>query len=103
MKDTTNGVNEQHTATGMVATAMHEMTTTVQVVAQNTIQAAEVADTANKEAASGSAIVTQAIESNETMSLRINNASTVINKLDADSQEVGQVLEVITGIAEQTN
>ena len=102
-KHTTNGVNEQHTAIGMVATAMHEMTATVQVVAQNTIQAAEAADTANKEAASGSAIVTQAIESNETMSLRINNASTVINKLDADSQEVGQVLEVITGIAEQTN
>ncbi|MBT3504704.1 MAG: methyl-accepting chemotaxis protein [Piscirickettsiaceae bacterium] len=103
LKDTTNGVNEQHAAIGMVATAMHEMTATVQVVAQNTIQAAEAAETANKEAANGSEIVTQAIESNETMSSRINNASTVINKLDADSQEVGQVLEVITGIAEQTN
>ena len=75
------------------------MTATVQVVAQNTIQAAEAADTANKEAANGSAIVSQAIESNKSMSSRINNASSVINKLDADSQEVGQVLEVITGIA----
>lgn len=103
LKDTTDGVNEQHAAIGMVATAMHEMTATVQVVVQNTIQAAEAADTANKEAANGSDIVTQAIESNESMSSRINNASSVINKLDADSQEVGQVLEVITGIAEQTN
>jgi len=102
LKDTTDGVNEQHAAIGMVATAMHEMTATVQVVVQNTIQAAEAADTANKEAANGSDIVTQAIESNESMSSRINNASSVINKLDADSQEVGQVLEVITGIAEQT-
>jgi methyl-accepting chemotaxis protein len=103
LKETTTGVSEQHAAIGMVATAMHEMTATVQVVAQNTIQAAEAAETANREAANGSKIVTQAIESNETMSSRINNASTVINKLDADSQEVGQVLEVITGIAEQTN
>lgn len=103
LKETTDGVNEQHAAIGMVATAMNEMTTTVQVVAQNTVQAAEAANNANTEASSGSEIVTQAIESNESMSSRINNASTVINKLDADSQEVGQVLEVITGIAEQTN
>lgn len=103
LKHTNSGVSEQHTAISMVATAMHEMTATVQVVAQNTIQAAEAAEMANKEAASGSLIVTQAIESNRTMASRINNASTVINKLDADSQEVGQVLEVITGIAEQTN
>lgn len=103
LKDTTDGVNEQHAAINMVATAMHEMTATVQVVAQNTQQAAEAAEAANKEAASGSSIVTQAIDSNESMSTRINNASSVINKLDADSQEVGQVLEVITGIAEQTN
>jgi methyl-accepting chemotaxis protein len=103
LKNTNDGVTEQHTAIAMVATAMHQMTATVQVVAQNTVQAAQAADTANKEAANGSHIVTQAIESNESMSSRINNASTVINKLDADSQEVGQVLEVITGIAEQTN
>lgn len=103
LKNTNDGVTEQHTAIAMVATAMHQMTASVQVVAQNTVQAAQAAETANKEAASGSHIVTQAIESNESMSSRINNASTVINKLDADSQEVGQVLEVITGIAEQTN
>ncbi len=103
LKNTTDGVNEQHAAINMVATAMHEMTATVQVVAQNTNQAAEAAETANREAASGSDIVSQAIESNESMSTRINNASDVIHKLDADSQEVGQVLEVITGIAEQTN
>lgn len=103
LNDTTAGVSEQHSAIGMVATAMTEMTATVQAVSQNTIHAAEAAEQANKEAASGSDIVTLAIESNETMSSRINNASSVINKLDADSQEVGQVLEVITGIAEQTN
>jgi methyl-accepting chemotaxis protein len=103
LNDTTVGVNEQHSAIGMVATAMTEMTATVQAVAQNTIHAAEAAEQANKEAANGTEIVTLAIVSNETMSARINNASSVINKLDADSQEVGQVLEVITGIAEQTN
>jgi methyl-accepting chemotaxis protein len=82
---------------------MHEMTATLKMVAQNTLQAVEAADKANKEAENGSEIVTQAIESNESMSSRINNASNVIKRLDADSQEVGQVLEVITGIAEQTN
>ena len=103
LKYTTASVYEQHTAVGMVATAMHEMTATLKMVAQNTLQAAEAADKANKEAENGSEIVTQAIESNESMSSRINNASNVIKRLDADSQEVGQVLEAITGIAEQTN
>ncbi len=103
LKYTTASVYEQHTAVGMVATAMHEMTATLKMVAQNTLQAAEAADKANKEAENGSEIVTQAIESNESMSSRINNASNVIKRLDADSQEVGQVLEVITGIPEQTN
>ena len=103
LNGSTAGVNEQHSAIGMVATAMTEMTATVQALAQNTIHAAEAAEQASIEAENGSYIVTQAIESNEIMSTRINNTSSVNNKSDADSQELGKVLEVITGIAEQTN
>ena len=103
LSETNAGVSEQQAAIEMVATAMHEMTATVQVVAQNTVHAAQAAEQANKEAANGSQIVNEAISSSQSMSQRIRTASDVINKLDADSQEVGQVLEVITGIAEQTN
>ncbi len=103
LNESNQGVAEQQSAIEMVATAMHEMSTTVQLVSQNTVQAAEAAEQANKEAANGNTIMTQAIDSSHLMSERINEASSIINQLDTDSQEVGQVIDVITGIAEQTN
>ena len=97
------GVQRQHSDIDLVATAMNEMSATVQEVARNTTQAADAAEQANQEATNGRRIVTRTIDSIESMTHKINNATEVISKLDADSQQVGQVLEVITGIAEQTN
>ena len=97
------GVHQQHTEIDQVATAMNEMVATVQEVAKNTSQTAEAAAKANSEAQQGREVVTQAVDSIDTLARHLEKAAGVMGALDEGSQEVGQVLEVITGIAEQTN
>ncbi len=86
-----------------VATAVNEMSATVNDVAGNTTQAAEAANEANTTAEEGHRIVEFSYQYISQMSAQLNDAASVMQQLDADSQEIGQVLSVITGIAEQTN
>ncbi|MDH5484391.1 MAG: methyl-accepting chemotaxis protein [Gammaproteobacteria bacterium] len=103
LNDTQQSVEQQHLEIDQVATAMNEMTATVQEVARNTSQAADAASQANQQAENGQAIVQQTMRSIESMAVKVREASEVMNKLDSDSQAVGQVLSVITSVAEQTN
>lgn len=101
--DTREGAERQQSETDLVATAMNEMTATVQEVAQNAISAAEAAKQADKQADEGRTTVTLTIESIDTLAIEIERASSVINTVEQDSENIGSVLEVIRGIAEQTN
>lgn len=103
MKGTQQAVQQQHLEIDQVATAMNEMTATVQDVASNTVQASEAANEANQQAESGQKIVQQTIRSIEAMASKVRESSEVMKKLDNDSQAVGQVLSVITAVADQTN
>jgi len=103
LEDTDEGIIQQHGEIDQVATAMTEMAATVHEVAKNTIQAAEAAGLANKEAEDGYTVVNHAIDSISSMAQEVENAASVMTQLEADSQQVGQVLAVIKGIAEQTN
>ena len=103
LKSTEEAVLQQHREIDQVATAMNEMTATVQDVAKNTVQAVDAANQANQQAENGKQIVQTTMRSIDSMAAKVNEASEVMNKLDTDSQAVGQVLSVITAIAEQTN
>ncbi|QKQ26469.1 methyl-accepting chemotaxis protein [Candidatus Reidiella endopervernicosa] len=96
-------VREQQTGTEMVATAMNEMEATVQEVARNAGQTAELSKDADQEAKKGAYVVTQAIGGIDILMSDVEQASTVIKQLDEKSENVGVVLDVIKGIAEQTN
>ncbi|MCU7807172.1 MAG: type IV pili methyl-accepting chemotaxis transducer N-terminal domain-containing protein [Candidatus Thiodiazotropha sp. (ex Semelilucina semeliformis)] len=103
LQDTNDGVRLQHSEIEQAATAMNQMAATVQEVARNATHAADAAHSADTEAGSGRSIVAETITSIDTMAKQLEETSEVMKKLEKDSQEVGQVLEVITGIAEQTN
>ncbi|OOZ41054.1 hypothetical protein BOW53_05830 [Solemya pervernicosa gill symbiont] len=103
LNETESGVRQQHSDIEQVATAMNEMAATVQEVARNTTQATEAATTSNSEAQNGRNVVSRTMDSISNLANQIEEASGVMSKLEADSLEVGQVLEVIKGIAEQTN
>lgn len=96
-------ITEQQMQTDQLATAINEMAAAVQEVAHNTKQAATTADKANREASNGRSIVNGNIDAMDSLANEIQKASAVIHQLQSESNEIGGVLDVIKGIAEQTN
>jgi methyl-accepting chemotaxis protein len=100
---TDKGMAKQQVEVEQVATAMNEMTATVQEVAQNATEAAQSTGHADSETASGSNLMKQNSDSIHRLAQRIEEATVTINKLGDDTQGVDEVVGVINGIAEQTN
>ncbi|TKJ73681.1 methyl-accepting chemotaxis protein [Pseudomonas sp. CFBP13508] len=97
------GTSEQFNRTDQVATAMNEMSATAQEVARHAADAARAADDADQSAQQGEKVMQTTIHSITQMRGEIANTATVIRRLETDSGRIGKVLEVIRGIAEQTN
>ena len=94
---------KQQVETEQVATAINQMSATVQEVAQNAGDAANAADHADRESIAGKTIVQKTIESINSLAKDVENSADVIAKLKLESENIGTVLDVIKGIAEQTN
>ncbi|MCW8987458.1 MAG: methyl-accepting chemotaxis protein [Gammaproteobacteria bacterium] len=101
--ETNQGVQKQQSETEMVATAMNEMTATVQEVARHATEASNAAQSADNEAQDGKAVVQKTVATINGLAQEIESATNVIIKLETDSENIGSVLDVIRGIAEQTN
>ncbi len=100
---TQSNSSKQQAEIDMVATAMNEMTATVEEVARNAETAAESAKTANDEANSGLQVASQSKTEINSLVGDIDNAAQVLSCLAAESDTIGNVLNEIKGIAEQTN
>jgi methyl-accepting chemotaxis protein len=100
---TTQGIQEQQLQTDQLATAMNEMTATVQEVAKNAAEAADSALNAKNESDTGRQIVNTTTSIINALSESINDASNSIQRVHKDSEKIESVLNVIRGIAEQTN
>ncbi|WP_404940751.1 methyl-accepting chemotaxis protein [Pseudomonas sp. 5Ae-yellow] len=100
---TGSGVRQQTHEVAQVATAMHEMTTTVQDVARNAAGAAEASHQAEQEAQQGRKLATQTIDAIQTLAEEVERAADVIQSLEKESGNITSVLSVIQGTAEQTN
>ncbi|MFW1678046.1 methyl-accepting chemotaxis protein [Pontibacter sp. JAM-7] len=96
-------VSGQQIQTSSVATAMEQMEAATRSVSSSAENTANASDQALRQSEAGTRITAEAIAAIEILKQRIDNALTVINKLDHQSQQVGTVLEVIEKIAEQTN
>ena len=101
--ETSAGVKQQQAETELAATAMNEMTATVQEVARNATSAADEANRADKEAQQGKQVVSETTHAIKSLASEVDNASTVIQQLESDSESISSILDVIRGIAEQTN
>ena len=96
-------MEKQQDDTRQVATAMTEMAASVQEVARNANKAEQVAQSVNTQAVEGRKVVNEAVIATKAMADEVHNVSSVIHKLESESEEIGTVLDVIRGIAEQTN
>lgn len=96
-------VTQQRAQIEQVATAMNEMSATSQEVANSAAAAVSNAQNVNDETVSGRARVEQQVISIQKLAHEIDTSVVVINQLASNSKSIGQVLDVIKGIAEQTN
>ncbi len=99
----TQSVGNQRHQTDMVATAMNEMSASAQEVSGNASEAANSANHANSSCNSAKEVVAEGIHSVKSLVDEVEKASNVINNLQGDVGEIVTVLDVIRGIAEQTN
>ncbi len=102
-EQTSQNIYQQQSQTDQVATAMNEMTATVQEVSQNIANAANAAQEANSQTADGRKVVDSAVNAIKSLANRIDNTAEVIHQLEQDSEAIVTVLDVIRGVAEQTN
>jgi methyl-accepting chemotaxis protein len=100
---TSDDLNRQHSETDQVATAMNEMAMTAHEIARNSAEAAVAARSVDDQAANAHSVVQQSMEVINQLVNEVANAGNAIQNLESESNNIGMVLDVIKGIAEQTN
>jgi methyl-accepting chemotaxis protein len=100
---TSETIKTQRSETEQVATAMNEMTATVQDVSVNISHTASAAGDAYEQTQQGSQIVQRAISQINKLAEQVESSSHTINELERHSEAINTVLDVIKGIADQTN
>ncbi|RTR39179.1 methyl-accepting chemotaxis protein [Shewanella canadensis] len=102
-EQSSQGMSQQQNEITMVATAMQQMQATVNEVAMNTEDASSSANSATERADQGNQEVQQNIIEIQQVSEVIENAGLMVAQLEKDSASISMVVDVIGGIAEQTN
>mgnify|MGYP000701503641 CR=1 FL=1 len=100
---TSRGVAQQQQDTELAATAMHEMSATVRDVACSTAEAASETSSVHRHAEKGLKELQQTIVLIGKLSTQVQETNTKILQVKTHSQAINSVLEVIRGIADQTN
>jgi len=98
-----NGTESQYQRTDQMATAITEMSAAAQEVARHASDAAREATLVDKSAQDGVNTMRHAIATINSTSEQIASTADVVRHLEEDTKSVGTVLDVIKGIAEQTN
>jgi methyl-accepting chemotaxis protein len=101
--ESSQAVAQQMSELDQVATAITEMTATVQEVARNAGSAAAAARDADSQANQGKHVVIETIETINELAEAVQHSADVINMLKDESTNIGTVLGVIKSVAEQTN
>ncbi len=101
--ESSDGASRQQREIQVVASAMSEMTNTVMNVANSASAASATADQANQRATKGDDAVQGVRQRIEELAGKVISGADAINEVEKESDAIGQILEVIRGIAEQTN
>ncbi|GIZ11280.1 methyl-accepting chemotaxis protein [Pseudomonas sp. NCCP-436] len=95
--------DEQASRTNSVAAAINQLGAAAQEIARNAAEASKQATDARHEAEDGGQVVQQAIRSMNELSQKISDACNKIENLNSKTVDIGQILEVIKSISQQTN
>ncbi|WP_027328190.1 methyl-accepting chemotaxis protein [Marinimicrobium agarilyticum] len=98
-----SAIRNQQTEIEQVVVAIKQMANVVQDVTESVSETAEKSLQADNSAASGKAVVNETTRQIENLAAEIRRASEVIDRLNKETVSIGSVLDVIRGVAEQTN
>jgi aerotaxis receptor len=98
-----HGLTKQSEQTDMVASAMNEMTATVQDVARNAANTAEAVSQAHQEADEGQSQINRTHQAITALAGQLDNAARSIEALKEQGTAIENVVKLISGIADQTN
>ena len=102
-QDSLNNSEQYSKSMEMVSTANHEMGLAIQEVSTNTQQVSEEAKTSDRTAKQVSKDFNRAMQEIESLAENVKNSGLVIEELVEETTNIASVLDVIKGIAEQTN
>ncbi|BCS46445.1 chemotaxis protein [Pseudomonas amygdali pv. tabaci str. ATCC 11528] len=97
------GLTRQNDEIQLAATAVTEMTAAVEEVARNAMSTSDASKRTSTEAATGRDQARDAVSAINNVSAEISSSTSMVEELAGRVREIGQVLDVIRGIAEQTN
>ncbi|MCM3591513.1 methyl-accepting chemotaxis protein [Brevibacillus borstelensis] len=103
MQDVASGVDKQAQSVEQASATIARLSERVHLVSENTERVSSLTAEASEQACSGEAVIQDAEQKMNDIHSAVRNLADVIQGLGDRSQEIGSILDVITGIAEQTN
>ncbi|WP_431602872.1 methyl-accepting chemotaxis protein [Pseudomonas orientalis] len=101
--ESARGLAQQDNEIEQAATAVNEMTSAVEEVARNAVSTSEASKNATASAGDGRDLVHETVNAIERMSGDVQSTADLIGNLAEESRDIGKVLDVIRGLADQTN
>ncbi|MEE5069776.1 methyl-accepting chemotaxis protein [Pseudomonas alliivorans] len=101
--ESARGLVQQNNEIEQAATAVNEMTSAVEEVARNATSTSEASRNATASAGDGRDLVLETVGAIERMSGDVKETAELISNLANESRDIGKVLDVIRGLADQTN
>ncbi|MFK8328717.1 methyl-accepting chemotaxis protein [Pseudomonas sp. BJa5] len=98
-----NGLRQQDQELEQAATAVTEMTTAVEDVARNAVSTSQAATASNRLAEQSRLQVGENLDGTRAMTREVQTSSEHLQQLAGQVRDIGQVLEVIRSVSEQTN
>ena len=101
--ESARGLTRQNNEIEQAATAVNEMTSAVEEVARNAVSTSEASQNATQSAGDGRDKVQDTVSAIERMTGDVQDTASLIGELANESRDIGKVLDVIRGLADQTN
>ena len=102
-ESTSHNINQQQIEVNIISQVMQTLDGTVQSIVDNTTRANEAVTSTTDKSNNALAVVNQTISTISKLDSDFSSASAMIQKLEQDTDSIGGVIDVIKGIAEQTN
>ncbi len=103
MQEVASGASFQEQSANEASRAMEEMTIGIQRIAETSARMADSSSEMAEQALNGNESVQKVIRQMDSIRTSVSRSASVVTALDGRSQEIVQIVDVITGIAAQTN